>query len=103
MAQIQVKILPVTTELSIQAAADQAADWLHRRLENNWFDEKERPERAAAYAALAAADRLDIASLHYFADTSADKSLPPLAAAQLALNTKLNATDIQNLKLLIGV
>jgi hypothetical protein len=62
----------------------QATGWLLRRLENTWFDEKERPERAAAYAALAAAGKLDLASLHYFSDTSADKSLPPLAAVELA-------------------
>ncbi|MDX2028430.1 MAG: hypothetical protein SFW62_07320 [Alphaproteobacteria bacterium] len=63
---------------------EQAASWLQHRLENSWFEEGERPQRAAAYAALASAGRLNIANLHYFADTSADKSLPPLAALQLA-------------------
>ena len=65
-------------------AMEQAAGWLRQRLENTWFDERERPERAAAYAALAEANRLDNASLHYFSDTSAQKTLPPLAAVQLA-------------------
>ncbi len=65
-------------------ASDAAADWLRHKTENNWFDESERPARAAAYAALAATGHLDASSLHYFSDTSADKSLPPLAAAQLA-------------------
>jgi len=69
---------------NLKPTMDQAADWLKRHLDNSWFDEAERPERAAAYAALADADRLDNASLHYFTDTSADKNLPPLAALQLA-------------------
>ncbi len=57
---------------------------MKRRLENTWFDETERPTRAAIYAALAMTNRQDVASLHYFSDTSSDKHLPPLAAAQLA-------------------
>ncbi|MFY9287671.1 MAG: hypothetical protein WAO98_04125 [Alphaproteobacteria bacterium] len=68
----------------VKIALDQASDWLKHRLDNSWFDEKERPERAGAYAALAAANRLDISNLHYFADTSKDKNLPSLAAVQLA-------------------
>ena len=68
-----------------QPAVDAAAtNWLRQRLSNNWFDESERPARAAAYAALAATDRLDVSSLRYFAETSDGKTLPPLAAAQLA-------------------
>jgi uncharacterized protein YfaS (alpha-2-macroglobulin family) len=74
-----------TDHLLVQTAVDQAAGWLKHRLDNNWFDESERPERAAAYAALALAGKLDTASLNYFADTSADKHLPVKAAAQLAL------------------
>ncbi len=66
-------------------AMELAATWLRHRLENTWFEEKERPLRPVAYLALAEADRLDVSSLHYFSDTSADKSLPSLAAAQLAL------------------
>ena len=69
---------------ALRAAIPPTADWLQHRLENTWFDEQERPARAAAYAALAAVDRLDAAGLRYFADTSADKNLPPVAAAQLA-------------------
>lgn len=68
-----------------QVATEQAANWLRHHLDNSWFDEHERPERAAAYAALANAGRTDIANLHYFSDTSTGKALPPLAAAQLAL------------------
>jgi len=64
--------------------ADAAAAWLRQRLSNTWFDENERAPRAAAYAALAATDRLDVSSLRYFAETSVGKSLPPLAMAQLA-------------------
>jgi hypothetical protein len=63
---------------------EQATAWLRHRFENTWFGEEERPARAAAYAALAAAGKLDPASLHYFSDTSADKNLPPLSAAQVA-------------------
>lgn len=63
---------------------NQAAAWLKHRLDNSWFDEKERPERANAYMALAATGYLDIANLHYFGDTSLEKNLPPLAAAQVA-------------------
>jgi len=65
-------------------AADAAAGWLRQRLSNTWFDEAERPARAAAFASLAATDRLDVSSLRYFAETSADKTLPPLAMAQLS-------------------
>jgi uncharacterized protein YfaS (alpha-2-macroglobulin family) len=65
-------------------AADLAAEWLRQRLQNSWFEEQERPARAAGFAALAAADKLDISTLRYFAETSADKTLPPLAMAQLA-------------------
>lgn len=67
-----------------KTGTEQAANWLHKRLDNSWFDEQERSERAAAYAALASADRTDTANLHYFSDTSADKPLSALAAAQLA-------------------
>lgn len=63
---------------------EHATGWLRHRLDNNWFEESERSLRAAAYAALAVANQLDVSSLHYFADTGADKSLPPLAALQLA-------------------
>ena len=77
-----------------KTAEDDAANWLKRHLDNSWFDEKERPERAAAYAALAASDQLDVANLHYFSDTSADKVLPPLAALQLsAAFSKNNDAD----------
>lgn len=68
-----------------QPAADAATGWLRQRLANTWFDENERPARAAAFAALAATDRLDVSSLRYFAETSAGKVVPPLAAAQLAV------------------
>ena len=65
-------------------AAQKAAQWLKHQLENTWFDEAERPQRAAALAALATTRKLDAASLHYFSDTSSDKALPPLASLQLA-------------------
>jgi uncharacterized protein YfaS (alpha-2-macroglobulin family) len=67
-----------------QPAVEIAKDWLKRKLENTWFDEHERPERAAVYAMLALADGADAGSLHYFSDTSADKPLPSAAAVQLA-------------------
>ncbi len=76
--------LSASDELVAKPVVDRAADWLRRRLENTWFDETERAERAAGYAALAAAGKLDAANLHYFSDSSADKNLPPLAALQLA-------------------
>lgn len=72
-------------EQDFKPAVNQAAQWLAHQLANNWFDEKERPARAAAFAAMAASNHLDVAGLRYFAETSADKNLPPLAAAQLAL------------------
>lgn len=68
----------------IAPAKDLAIAWLKQQLSNTWFDEKEREGRAAAFAALAAADAIDAASLHYFSDTSAQLSLPALAEAQLA-------------------
>ena len=61
-----------------------AIGWLKQRLANTWLDEKERAPRAAAYAALAAADAIDPASLHYFSDTSALGTLPPIAKAHIA-------------------
>ncbi len=66
-------------------ATENATNWLHRQLDNSWFSEEEREDRAAAYAALATANRTDSANLHYFSDTSADKNLSPLATAELAL------------------
>ncbi|MER2520750.1 MAG: hypothetical protein ABTQ34_08705 [Bdellovibrionales bacterium] len=62
-----------------------AKDWLAHRLENAWFDERERAERALAYGALARSGRNDVSNLRYFADTSANKELPPLATANIAL------------------
>ena len=61
-----------------------AIGWLKQRLANTWLDEKERAPRAAAYAALAAADAIEPASLHYFSDTSALGTLPPIAKANIA-------------------
>ncbi|MDD4615561.1 MAG: hypothetical protein PHW76_00340 [Alphaproteobacteria bacterium] len=61
-----------------------AIGWIKQRLSNTWFDESELPDRAAAHAALAEANAVDPASLHYFSDTSAAKKLPPVAEAQVA-------------------
>ena len=80
-----VDALAVTDGPLAHLALDQAAGWLHRRLENTWFDEKERPLRAEAYASLAKAGKLDVASLHYFSDTSANKPLAPAPMAALSL------------------
>ncbi len=66
-------------------AAESAARWLQKRLENTWFEESERPARARAFLALAEADRVDISTLRYFADTSRDKDLTPLSMADIAL------------------
>ncbi|MDD3371009.1 MAG: hypothetical protein PHE27_04180, partial [Alphaproteobacteria bacterium] len=65
-------------------AAAGAIAWIKQRLANTWFDEDEHRQRAAAYAALAAADAIDPASLHYFSDTGAAKPLPAIAEAQIA-------------------
>jgi hypothetical protein len=61
-----------------------AIGWLKQRLGNTWFDDKERSQRAAAFAALAVADAVDAASLHYFSDTGAASPLPAVAEAQIA-------------------
>lgn len=66
-------------------AADRAIVWLRRHLENTWFEESERPSRAAALLALARTGHADLAALRYFADTSQDKKLSPLGMAQTAL------------------
>ena len=79
-----VEVLAKSDDPLARPALDQAVRWLNHRLENTWFVETERPVRAAAYAALATAKKLDLASLHYFSDTSANKQIPSLAAAQLA-------------------
>lgn len=69
---------------SVSGARTQAITYLRTRLANTWFDANERRDRAAAYAALAAANAIDPASLHYFSDLTAPDPLPPVAAAQLA-------------------
>jgi len=73
-----------TDQTLAKPAIDAAAGWLSQRLANTWFDDKERNLRAASFGALAAAGRLDVAALRYFAETSDGKTLTPLAAAQLA-------------------
>ena len=78
------RILASNDPVAAKPAADAATGWLRQRLSNTWFDETERPARAAAFASLAATDRLDVSSLRYFAETSTDKTLPPLAMAQLS-------------------
>jgi hypothetical protein len=65
-------------------AKNLAVAWLKQRLSNTWFDDKERTARAAAFAALAAADAIDPANLHYFSDTSAALVLSPIAEANIA-------------------
>lgn len=77
--------LSLSDESFVAIAKEQAASWLHHKLDNNWFDEAERPQRAEAFASLFLAGYYDTASLNYFADNSTSKNLPSLAAAQLAL------------------
>ncbi|HEU0117555.1 MAG TPA: hypothetical protein VFR09_02875 [Alphaproteobacteria bacterium] len=79
-----VAALSAADQSVVKPAFDAATNWVKRKLDNNWFEETERAERAAAYAAMAEAGRLDNASLHHFSDTSAGKNLPALAAAQIA-------------------
>jgi hypothetical protein len=79
----------------VKLPVEQAAGWLRHNIENSWFDESARPARAAIYAALAATNHLDISSLHYFSDTSADKNLPPLAALQVSLAFAKNSNPDQ--------
>ncbi|MGE4352059.1 MAG: hypothetical protein AB7E52_07725, partial [Bdellovibrionales bacterium] len=64
--------------------ADYAAAWLALRLQNTWFDEKERTPRAFAFETLASLNKADISALRYFAETSRSKVLPPDAQAALA-------------------
>lgn len=76
------RVLGLDKNDQTQPAFDQAVGWMRHYLENGWFDETERPLRAASYAALATVQHLDTSSLYYFADNT--KALPALAAAQLA-------------------
>jgi hypothetical protein len=72
---------------------ERGGQWLKNRLDNIWFDDRERNARPAAYVALAAAGRIDADNLHYFSDSSANK-LSPLAAVTLATAfAKLNDKD----------
>ncbi len=83
--------LPVL-EKAYPSVAVVGARWLRHKLENAWFDDAERPVRSEAAFALShlsqqtrdLAQASDPAPLRYLADTSRDKSLPPLAAANLA-------------------
>lgn len=75
---------------AVKHAMNQASEWLRRRLDNSWFDEAERIERAPTYVALARAGRSDNATLHYYADTSVGKDLPAVTAAQIALAFAIN-------------
>ena len=79
----------VSTAAAVEALAGdtaqgQATAWLRHRLENTWFDEKERASRAAGLAALAATKQGDVSALRYFADTSRDSALSVAVQAQLA-------------------
>ncbi len=65
-------------------AKNLAVNWLKQRLSNTWFEEKERDSRAAAYAAMAKANAIDPASLHYFSDISSTNPLSPVAEANMA-------------------
>lgn len=76
-----------------ELAAARAIAWLQRKLENTWFEETERPERAAGFLALAKVGHSDISTLSYYADTSKDKNLPPLAIAQISLAFGLNKDE----------
>lgn len=62
-----------------------AASWLENKLQNTWFDEKERGPRIEALEALARAHRADLASLRYFAETSRSKDLEDESAVLLGL------------------
>lgn len=80
------------TSAALEALHDEAPQpsaiatvWLRRKLENTWFEEAERPARAAAFLALSVARSGDLSALRYFADTSRDKDLPAVAEAQIAL------------------
>ncbi|MDD3287795.1 MAG: hypothetical protein PHX43_02145 [Alphaproteobacteria bacterium] len=74
-------------------AANHATQWLQRKLENTWFEESERSERACGFLALAYIGKSDLSALRYYADTSKDKNLTPLAAAQLGLSFALNKDE----------
>jgi len=74
-------------------AAERAAAWLQRSLENTWFEESERPERAIALFALSSAGRVDISALRYFADSSREKELSPSVMATIALALSMNREE----------
>lgn len=78
-------VLSAQATPALAPAITHAEEWLSRRLENAWYADRERPERALAYGALARAGKTDVSNLRYFADTSIDKELPPLACANIAL------------------
>jgi uncharacterized protein YfaS (alpha-2-macroglobulin family) len=69
----------------VKPSLDLAVEWLRHRLDNTWIDDLERAARPVAYRALLEAGKLDNANLHYFAESSVDKNLPPDSAARLAL------------------
>lgn len=96
-----IEALQKDTPSSASIAKGIAARWLRHKLENNWFDESERSVRASAFLALSALDmgekslgeREYLSALRYFADTSKDKNLSPLAMAELSLALALNSED----------
>ncbi len=73
--------------------AEGAIRWIQKRLENTWFEEEERAARATAFLVLTTIGRNEISGLRYFADTSRDKDLSPLAVAEIALSLALGNDD----------
>ena len=74
-------------------AVTRATQWLQRKLENTWFEETARAERAAGFLALMRMGKGDLSALRYYADTSKDKEMPAVAMAQMALAFNLAHDD----------
>jgi hypothetical protein len=76
-----------------RSSADRAAEWLSRQAANAWFEEKDRPLHALGFLSLARAHRADLSALRYFAETSRDKDVSALTAAQIATSLSLASDE----------
>ncbi len=68
-----------------ERSAAAALEWLQAKMQNAWFEEKERTGRIMAAEALTKAGKAEMSVLRYLSETSREKKLSPASEAALAL------------------